>query len=134
MVLPAGIWTPPRVVVFSASRNVPLIGLSIRSVSSMNRGISARFSPQPPLQPGLVADQPQGRAQQPDGGLLAGREQVGRDPGHVERLGQRAVRKGRPGHPGQHVTLGFYPELLDALGEVAVEEVERVVGHPLLLA
>ena len=42
--LPAGISTPPTVVVFSASRKAPLIGLSSRSVSSMNRGISSRCS------------------------------------------------------------------------------------------
>jgi hypothetical protein len=133
-VLPAGIRTPARVVVLRARRNAPLDrALQPQRLLDEPRDELAVI-PQPGLQPWLVADEAQGGAQQPDRGLLARREQVRRDAGDVDRFRLRAVGESRPGQAGQHVAPGPGPKLLDALGEVAVEEVERVVGPAVVFA
>jgi hypothetical protein len=132
MVLPAGISVPPWVVVFSASRNVPLIGLSIRSVSSMNRGISSRCSRSRCWSPGS--------SQISRSAVLSSRTVVS-CPAENRLAAIRATSTGsgsdpsgkRLGHAGEHVAPRLGPQLLDALGEVAVEEVQWVMGNPVVL-
>ena len=87
-VLPAGISVPPIVVGTRASRNVPLIGLSSRSISSMNTGMSRGSSAELLLELGSVAEGLQRGAEEAGRGLLAGGEQVGGDAHHVVDRGR----------------------------------------------
>ena len=74
------------------SRKSPLTGLSIRSASSMKLGIRSRSVAQRPLELGIVADELQRGAEEADGGLLAGGEEIGGDPHDVDDVGRRRRR------------------------------------------
>ena len=66
-------------------------------------------------------------AEQADGGLLAGGEEVGRDAHDVDDLGRRAVGEGGGGQAGQHVVAGLAAAVLDVAGERAVQVLQRRV-------
>ena len=83
------------------------------------------------LQLGAVADELQGGAEQADGGLLPGGEQVRGDADDVDDLGQLAVRERGRGQGGEHVLTGLPPAVLDVAAEAVVEPRQRAVGHGL---
>ena len=105
-VVPAGISMSPMVVGTRDSRKSPLTGLSIRSVSSMKLGIRCRSSRSSCWSARILGDEHEGRAEQADGGLLAGGEEVGGDPDDVDDLGDRAVGERRRGEAREHVRRG----------------------------
>ena len=67
--------------------------------------------------------------EQPDGGLLAGGEQVRGDPHDVDDLGQRAVGERRGGEAGHHVVARLARRSSMYAGELLVEELQRLVRH-----
>ena len=92
------------------------------------------FTAEQVLEVGPLAEEQERGGEQADGGLLAGGEQVGGDAHDVDDLGQRPVRERRGRQAGQHVVGRIRPSALDVLGELGVEELERVVPQRLLAA
>ena len=76
-----------RVVVLRASRKSTLVGLCMRSDSSMKAGISPRLSRRLAVGSGSFAQRLHGGAQQLGDGLLAGREQERGRPDDLQEFG-----------------------------------------------
>ena len=87
----------------------------------MKLGIRSRWVPQHPLELGILGDELQGGAEQADGGLLAGGEEVGRDADHVDDVGRGPVGERRRGQARQHVRPGDRPPVLHVGGELLVQ-------------
>ena len=79
----------------------------------------------------VVAEALQRGAEETHGRLLAGREEVGGDPGDVDGFGNRTVGERRGRHTGHHVVAWVATAVLDVRGELLVEELERAVRHRL---
>ena len=130
---PDGTSTPPRVTGSLDSRKSPLTGLSKRSASSMKLPTLERSARSSRLDVRAITEDLQGGTEQPHGGLLTGRIEVGRNPGHIAGIGHRAVGEGRRGHLREHVTAGVGPTVLDVGDELVVEVFQRRLGQALTL-
>ena len=69
----------------------------------------------------------EGKGQEPDRRLLAGREQVGGDEGDVLGVGRRPIGEGGGGQAGEHVLARVPPPVQDVFSELVVQELEGVV-------
>ena len=81
------------------------------------------------LEVGVLGDQQQRGAEEPHGGLLPGRKEVGRDAHGVDDFGRRAVGERRQREAGEHVFAWFAATRLDVGRELLVEELQRAVLH-----
>src|SRR5262249_22756576 len=123
--VPAGILTPPSVVVRRAMRKSALVGLSSRSTSSVESGVRSGRARRRAWgsggSGGVLSPLPRARGEQERGGA--------HDRGDV---GRRAVGEGRGREPGQQVAARRSPPVLHIAREGLLEERERVEAAALL--
>ena len=132
--VPAGMSTPPNVVVRRARRKSAFTGLSIRSTSSRKSGIRSRSARSSSCSVGVLGEHLEGGGEQAGGGLLPGGEQERRRAHHRGDVRGAAVRVGGEGQIGHDVLAGLAPPVLDVGREPVVEPGQRVLDRDALLA
>jgi hypothetical protein len=119
--------TPPTVVATPRQPEVTLDRALDRQRLLDEVGDAVAFAAQQLLDVGALAQHLERRTQQWHRGFLAGREDIAGDTGDADGLRRRAVRKGRVGHPGEHILAGLAATVLDIRREALVQVLQRAV-------